>query len=48
MSFSSIDFPVKVDLNACIADKGCTVCIDACPLDVLVNRPRYWQSRYEI
>lgn len=31
----TIDFPVKVNLESCIADKGCTVCIDVCPLDVL-------------
>jgi len=35
MSYRTIDFPVKVNLDKCIADKGCTVCIDACPLDVL-------------
>ena len=23
-------------MDACIADKGCTVCVDVCPLDVLV------------
>jgi NAD-dependent dihydropyrimidine dehydrogenase PreA subunit len=28
--------PVIVDAEACIADKGCTVCVDVCPLDVLV------------
>ena len=28
--------PVLVDAEACIADKGCTVCVDVCPLDVLV------------
>src|SRR5690606_24438710 len=27
--------PVVVDNDKCIADKGCTVCIDVCPLDVL-------------
>ncbi|KAF0805710.1 4Fe-4S dicluster domain-containing protein [Alloalcanivorax xenomutans] len=27
--------PVTVDADKCIADKGCTVCIDVCPLDVL-------------
>lgn len=27
--------PVIVDEEKCIADKGCTVCIDVCPLDVL-------------
>ena len=28
--------PVTVDADACIANKGCTVCVDVCPLDVLV------------
>ena len=28
--------PVTVDADACIADKGCTVYVDVCPLDVLV------------
>lgn len=27
--------PVTVDQEKCIADKGCTVCVDVCPLDVL-------------
>lgn len=27
--------PVVVDDDKCIADKGCTVCVDVCPLDVL-------------
>lgn len=27
--------PVVVDDALCIADKGCTVCVDVCPLDVL-------------
>lgn len=27
--------PVVVDQSKCIAEKGCTVCIDVCPLDVL-------------
>jgi NAD-dependent dihydropyrimidine dehydrogenase PreA subunit len=27
--------PVTVDEEKCIADKGCTVCVDVCPLDVL-------------
>ena len=26
--------PVVVDEEKCIADKGCTVCVDVCPLDV--------------
>ena len=27
--------PVIVNDELCIADKGCTVCVDVCPLDVL-------------
>jgi NAD-dependent dihydropyrimidine dehydrogenase PreA subunit len=27
--------PVVVDNEKCIAEKGCTVCVDVCPLDVL-------------
>ena len=27
--------PVVVDEDKCIAEKGCTVCVDVCPLDVL-------------
>ncbi|MCI5085828.1 MAG: ferredoxin family protein [Rhodovulum sp.] len=27
--------PVTVNDDLCIADKGCTVCVDVCPLDVL-------------
>ena len=27
--------PVKVNADKCIAGKGCTVCVDVCPLDVL-------------
>lgn len=27
--------PVVVNDDLCIADKGCTVCVDVCPLDVL-------------
>ena len=27
--------PVTVNTDLCIADKGCTVCVDVCPLDVL-------------
>jgi NAD-dependent dihydropyrimidine dehydrogenase PreA subunit len=27
--------PVVVNTEACIAHKGCTVCVDVCPLDVL-------------
>ena len=27
--------PVTIDDAKCIADKGCTVCVEVCPLDVL-------------
>ncbi|MBM7067186.1 ferredoxin family protein [Actibacterium sp. 188UL27-1] len=27
--------PVVVDNALCITNKGCTVCVDVCPLDVL-------------
>ncbi|MEM7747316.1 MAG: ferredoxin family protein [Pseudomonadota bacterium] len=27
--------PVVVDDEKCIAEKGCRVCIDVCPLDIL-------------
>lgn len=27
--------PVVVDNDKCIAEKGCTVCVDVCPLDIL-------------
>ncbi|GAA5166734.1 ferredoxin family protein [Viridibacterium curvum] len=27
--------PVVIDEEKCIAHKGCTVCVDVCPLDVL-------------
>jgi len=27
--------PVTVDAGKCIAGKGCTACVDSCPLDVL-------------
>lgn len=33
------EMPVKIDAEKCIADKGCTVCIDVCPLDVLRINP---------
>jgi len=37
MSFAEnpSEFPVHVNSEKCIADKGCTVCVDVCPLDVL-------------
>jgi NAD-dependent dihydropyrimidine dehydrogenase PreA subunit len=39
IAFTPTRLPVVVDLDKCIADKGCTVCIDVCPLDVLVVNP---------
>ncbi|WP_279117170.1 ferredoxin family protein [Acidithiobacillus thiooxidans] len=32
----SVKVPVSIDAEKCIASKGCTVCVDVCPLDVLV------------
>lgn len=32
---TSTSVPVVIDDDLCIADKGCTVCVDVCPLDVL-------------
>lgn len=34
-AFIPASLPVRIDEALCIADKGCTVCIDVCPLDVL-------------
>jgi NAD-dependent dihydropyrimidine dehydrogenase PreA subunit len=34
-AFNITSVPVRVDEDKCIADKGCTVCVDVCPLDVL-------------
>lgn len=30
-----VSLPVIVDADKCIANKGCTICVDVCPLDVL-------------
>ncbi|HLE67803.1 MAG TPA: 4Fe-4S ferredoxin, partial [Burkholderiales bacterium] len=35
MSATRTQVPVRVDEEKCIAHKGCTVCVDVCPLDVL-------------
>ena len=35
--------PVVVDDAKCIADKGCTVCVDVCPLDVLAISTYTWR-----
>lgn len=31
--------PVNIDEDKCIADKGCTVCVDVCPMDLLAIDP---------
>ncbi len=31
--------PVLIDEDKCIAEKGCTVCVDVCPLDLLAIDP---------
>lgn len=36
LAFTPSSLPVIVDTEKCIADKGCTVCVEVCPLDVLV------------
>lgn len=36
LAYTPSSLPVSVDLDKCIADKGCTVCVEVCPLDVLV------------
>ncbi|MEZ6858043.1 ferredoxin family protein [Acinetobacter baumannii] len=33
------DAPVIIDEDKCIADKGCTVCVDVCPMDLLAIDP---------
>ena len=38
-AYTPTSVPVSVDDAKCIADKGCTVCIDVCPLDVLAIHP---------
>jgi NAD-dependent dihydropyrimidine dehydrogenase PreA subunit len=35
IAFTATSVPVVVDQEKCIAHKGCTVCVDVCPLDVL-------------
>ncbi len=35
MTMNRVSVPVTVDEDACIADKGCTVCVESCPLDLL-------------
>ena len=35
VTLNRVDVPVIVDEEKCIAEKGCTVCVDVCPLDLL-------------
>jgi NAD-dependent dihydropyrimidine dehydrogenase PreA subunit len=35
MTLNRVAVPVFVDQEKCIAGKGCTVCVDVCPLDLL-------------
>lgn len=35
LAHTATTVPVVVNDDLCIADKGCTVCVDVCPLDVL-------------
>ncbi|MCV6597920.1 MAG: ferredoxin family protein [Mangrovicoccus sp.] len=35
LAHTATSVPVTIDDEKCIADKGCTVCVDVCPLDVL-------------
>jgi NAD-dependent dihydropyrimidine dehydrogenase PreA subunit len=35
IAFTPTNVPVVIDAEKCIANKGCTVCVDVCPLDVL-------------
>lgn len=39
IAYAPASVPVVIDEEKCIADKGCTVCIDVCPLDVLAVHP---------
>lgn len=40
-ALNRVTVPVVVDSEKCIAGKGCTVCVDVCPLGVLsIDRAR--------
>ena len=39
MTLNRVSVPVTVDETKCIAEKGCTVCVDVCPLDLLAINP---------
>lgn len=40
MTLNRVSVPVTVNEEKCIADKGCTVCVDVCPLDLLAINPQ--------
>jgi NADH-quinone oxidoreductase subunit I len=40
--------PVVVDDAKCIADKGCTVCVDVCPFDALFWSPEFEYAEFDI
>ena len=42
------NFRSRSTRTKCIADKGCTVCVDVCPLDVLRIDPRDRQGAYAL
>ena len=35
LTMNRVSVPVTVDAEKCIAGKGCTVCVESCPLDLL-------------
>lgn len=40
MTLNRVSVPVTVNEEKCIAEKGCTVCVDVCPLDLLAIDPQ--------
>ena len=39
IAYTPTTLPVVVDEAKCIADKGCTVCVEVCPMDLLAIDP---------
>jgi len=35
LAYTPSSLPVIIDADKCIADKGCTICVEVCPLDIL-------------
>ncbi len=46
--FHRSNAPVTIDEDKCIADKGCTVCVDVCPLDLLAIDMSKGQGLYAV